>query len=95
MSESATLAATERGKRREDVLWVVVDETCAHTSEIAYGLNYNVSAVRRDLDWLEQHGYVQGFKHNERDQLPNGRVRIYWSATEAGKNYIAELKARA
>jgi DNA-binding MarR family transcriptional regulator len=78
-------------ERREDVLLCVSDNESDYAAHFAYDLNVPLSTVRSDLRWLEDHGYVVGTKHDERDILYNGRVRVYWSVTEKGAAYIAAM----
>lgn len=62
---------------------------CLNTSEVyeevAWDFEVSRSTVRRHLDRLEAEGLVEGFMHDERDLLPNGRERIYWNLTERAK----------
>jgi hypothetical protein len=86
--ESGLSAVTER---REDLLLCVSDNESDYAAHFAYDLNVPLSTVRSDLRWLEDYGYVVGTKHDERDILYNGRVRVYWSVTNKGAAYIAAM----
>lgn len=61
-------------------LRIVRDGRCVTTREVAEELGVSVSTARRDLDALEEAGLIRGIKHDERRTLPNGRIRVYWSA---------------
>jgi DNA-binding MarR family transcriptional regulator len=76
---------TERDQRRLRVLQEIADSTREHTGNLARDLGFPKSTARRDLDWLEDQGFVAGILHDERDTLWNGRRRIYWSVTDRGQ----------
>jgi DNA-binding Lrp family transcriptional regulator len=52
---------------------------CDHTSGLAQMVGAPLSTVRRHLEAMQERGLIDGILHDERDILPNGRRRVYWS----------------
>lgn len=73
--------------RRRYVLEAVEDEVSSHTSALAFMCCQPLSTVRRDLEWMASEGLVTGIKHDERN-IDGGRVRIYWSITDLGREQL-------
>lgn len=69
-----------RAKRRSDVLFTVADNDDQSAAYIAHCLNYAAATVRRDLCWLDEHGYVT---------VTAGE----WSVTAKGQSFLDEEAA--
>jgi DNA-binding MarR family transcriptional regulator len=73
------------------MLELVERSGCDHTGALAGDMRVVRSTARGILDRLEAKGLVEGIKHDERDLIEGGRIRIYWNLTEAGKTLLPYL----
>ena len=85
--ESSTEVKLTESQRA--MLVEVVESQSTHTGELAVDLGLPPGTARCRLDALESFGLVEGFKVDERDTLHNGRKRIYWSPTAAGREVLS------